>query len=90
MQLAWRPYEDEQAFVMAVTLEMDLDLLIVSRNLFTILDVLSNIGGLASIFASTFGFAVTIFNWHGLVNTYLVAKFFSNPISNKEAKNGCF
>ena len=90
VELVWRPYEAEPAFVMAVTLEMDLDLLIVSRNLFTILDFLSNIGGLASIVASTLGLIVTIFNWHGLVHTFIIAKLFTTRISNQEAKNRCF
>ena len=46
MQLPSRPDELDPLLVMSVALEMDLDLLIIERNLFSMLDLLSDIGGL--------------------------------------------
>ena len=48
-ELQWRPWEQEKKFVMAVTMEMDLDLKFIQRNHFTAFDLLSDIGGFASI-----------------------------------------
>ena len=57
---------------MSLTFEMDLDLHAVERSQFTVLDLLSDIGGLESMFMSLMGSIVAIWNWQGLADTYLV------------------
>lgn len=58
---------------MSVTLEMDLDLGVVERNYFTVLDFLSNIGGLNAILTSFLAIMISIWHWHGLADSHLVS-----------------
>ena len=78
-QLPWRAYEYDPSTVTVVTLEMNLDLHIVERNLVTILDFLANIGGLDSIFTSVISLVFTIWHSHGLADIFLVTQLFTLP-----------
>ena len=62
---------------MAVSLNMDIDAHLIERNLFTTLDILAAIGGLASIFTSAIAFVVNIWHWHGLADMFLVSNLFT-------------
>ena len=48
--------------VMSITIEMDLDQKLIERNNFTILDLLSDVGGLESIIFSLLSFTVGLWN----------------------------
>ena len=63
-QKNWVPVEYySESGIMSVSFEMDLDQYAIERSQFTVLDLLSNIGGLESIFISVMGLIVSIWNW---------------------------
>ena len=59
-----RPLETWPELVMSISIEMDLDLIEVQRNLYTILDLLSDIGGFTSIFLSGLSFLIALWNFN--------------------------
>ena len=61
---------------MTITFEMDLDQRLIERSMFTVLDLLSDIGGLASIVASMGVSIVNYFNSDGLANTFLASRLY--------------
>ena len=73
---------------------MDLDLRIIERNLFSMLDLLSDIGGLEAMFVSVAAVIVTIWNWHGLTDIYLLTLLSDLPNFLKAADSnpnaGCY
>ena len=76
-QTQWRAFEKDKAFINAITFEMDFDLQVVERDIFTILDLLADLGGLTSILISGFAGIVAIFNWDGVVDNFLIKKLYS-------------
>ena len=64
VQHSWVPVESySESGIMSVSFEMDLDQYAIERSHFTFLDLLSNIGGLESIFISVMGLIVSTWNW---------------------------
>ena len=79
---------------MSVAIEMDLDLRNIERSLVGILDLLSDIGGLEAKFASIVAILVSIWNWHGLTDVFLMTQLSDLPSLMKAAdsspKTGCY
>ena len=75
-QLADRSYEkaDKSNWV-SVTVEMSLSLNQVERNVYTMFDMLSDIGGLSGILVSAFAIMASIWNYLAYDN-YLVSRLF--------------
>ena len=53
---------------MTLTLELDNDLLLVDRNIITLVDVLSNVGGLSKLIFAVFGLLMIPLNHTNLEN----------------------
>ena len=62
---------------MGVSIEMDLDLRVVERTIFTVLDLLSGIGGLSSILAVSANTVIVMWHWHGLPDYFLISHLFN-------------
>ena len=60
---------------MEIAIEMSLDLEVIVRNSFTIMDLLSDIGGIEIIFCTAFSFLVSILN-HGYFDTFMASRLF--------------
>ena len=94
VQLPPRPDELNPWLVTSVALEMDLSLRIIERNNFSMLDLLSDIGGLSAIFASAAAIIVSIWNWYGLTEIFLLTRLSDLPSLIKEADSdpraGCY
>lgn len=56
---------------MAIGIDMSLDQTVIERSNYTILDVLSDVGGLASVVASTIALILSILNYNHLDNTMI-------------------
>ena len=56
---------------------MNLDITLIERNGYTILDVLSDVGGLQGILISAFAFIISFLNHNDLEN-YLVSKLYKS------------
>ena len=56
---------------------MNLDMNLVERSGYTVLDILSDVGGLQGILISAISFILSIFNYNYLEN-YLVSKLFKS------------
>ena len=62
---------------------MNMDLNIIQRNGYTVLDILSDVGGLQGILISGISLFLGVWNYNNLEN-YLASKFYRfNPSSNK-------
>ena len=70
-----RSYELDDIVVMEISIEMSLDLEVIVRNSFTIMDLLSDIGGIEIILSLAFGFLVSILN-HGYFDTFMASRLF--------------
>ena len=55
--------------VVTLTFEMDLDMYVIQRNGYTILDLLSDIGGIQAMLFSFFAVVVSVFNYKNVDNT---------------------
>lgn len=73
--LPLRPYEKDFDVQMDITIEMDLTLNILARSGYTVLDLLSDIGGMQSILISTFAILLGILNYNHF-DTYLASRLF--------------
>ena len=62
------PYEAFDNIWVSVTVEMDLSLLTYERTIFTLFDMLSDIGGLSGILMTTFGIITAIWNYNAFDN----------------------
>ena len=73
---------------MDLTLEMNLDQESLFRNGYTLLDVMSDIGGMQSILVSGLSLAITFFNYRNFDN-YLVSRLYrvrdEDAQTNKDA-----
>ena len=70
-----RAFERSPAFVIGLMFEMNYDLKVVSRNTYNILDLLSDIGGIQSIFVTFFNLLLNIWNYNHL-NNYMISKLY--------------
>ena len=72
-----QPYEDlNKSNWVSVTIEMSLKINQVERNVYTIFDMLSDIGGLSGILVSAFAIMVSIWNYLAY-DDYLVSRLFT-------------
>ena len=74
---AIRLYDFDDNVQLAVTYELSRDLRIIRRSVYSILDLLGDIGGLAGALRALFSFAVIIFQYKAVISyisqhTYLI------------------
>ena len=62
---------------------MNMDLKILHRNGYTVLDMLSDVGGVESIFVTAFAFFISIWN-HDNFDNYLVSHLFTYSADPEE------
>ena len=74
-KLANQPYEKDFIVQMDVTIEMNLDLGIINRTGYNILDVMSDIGGIQSIIITTASVLAGLWNYKHF-DTFLTSKLF--------------
>lgn len=74
-QMLYMPYSYDKEVQVELTIEMNRSLQIVERRGFTMLDLLSDVGGINSILASGLAFVVGFFNHHHF-DTYMASKLF--------------
>ena len=72
--------------VMSFVFEMDSDLIVVQRNIYTILDVLGDIGGFMSIFVSGLSFLIALWNYNNYEYHFLT-NFFKKKALKTTANN---
>ena len=77
------PYEFVDNVWLSITIEMDFDVITYEREVYTSLELLSDIGGLSGMLMTVFGFVIMTWNYQVLDN-YLVSKLFK--IRKPEAK----
>ena len=65
-RLTNRPSEFNPQLIGSLDFEMDLDLLFLERNNYTMLDMLSDIGGISSIMISAMLFLLQVINYNHL------------------------
>ena len=76
-----RPFEFFEQDVMGIGIDMSLDQQVVERTNYTILDVLSDVGGLESVIASAIALVLSILNYNNLDST-MITQLFSFPAEN--------
>lgn len=81
--LTLRPYEKDYDVQMDITIERDLALNILARSGYTILDLLSDVGGMQSILVSGFAIVLAVLNYN-YFDTYLASRLFK--IKKPDAK----
>ena len=69
------PYEKFDNTWVSVTFEMDLSLITYERNVFTLFDMLSDIGGLSGILMTTFGILTALWNYKAFDNMMATSLF---------------
>ena len=79
------PYEKDKFVQMDVTIEMNLDLGLIYRTGYNILDVLSDLGGMQSMIVTTFSVLLGIWNYKNFDN-YMASRLFKIQKSNKNEK----
>ena len=72
--------------IMSFGFEMDPDLIVVQRNIYTILDVLGDIGGFMSILLSGLSFLIALWNYNNYEYHFLM-NFFKKKAPNTTANN---
>ena len=75
-----RPYEKDRDVVMELSIERNLDLLVIAREGYTLLDFLSDLGGLSELIHILFGIILSFWNYLYLEN-FLVSRLYR--LSNK-------
>ena len=70
------PYEKRDNTWISVTVEMNLNLMTYERSLYTLFDLLSDVGGLSGILFTMFGAVITLWNFNSL-NNLLVSDLFN-------------
>ena len=80
-----RPYEKDYSTQMDITLEMNLDQESLLRNGYTLLDVMSDVGGMQSILVSGLSLMVGLFNYKNFDN-YLVTRLYR--VKSEKASDG--
>ena len=74
-QIASRPYEVDADFVAGIDIQNNLDITVLERNVYTILDVLSDVGGLSSALISLVVGIIGLMNYNRL-ESYMASKVF--------------
>ena len=69
------PYEKFDNTWVSVTLEMNLDLIHYERQVYTVFDMLSDVGGLSGLFVSSFAMLVGLWNFNSFDN-FMVSRLF--------------
>ena len=74
-QLVPLPYEDNDNVWISVTIEMDLNVMHYERKVYTIFDMLSDVGGLSGILTTIFWVLSAIWNYQAFDN-FMVSRLF--------------
>ena len=82
-KLANQPYEKDEIVQMDVTIEMNLDLGVIQRTGYNVLDVLSDIGGIQSIIITTFSVLIGFWNYKHF-DSYMASKLYK--LNSRSAK----
>ena len=69
------PYEEPTNVWQAVTFEMDLSVLQIERQVYTVFDMLSDVGGLTGIVAILFQLVTSLWNFNSFDN-FMVSRLF--------------
>ena len=85
--MASRPYEKEEDFVIGLEFEMIFDLKTVRRDTYNFLDLISDVGGIGSIFVTFFYLILGIWNYNHLDN-YLISKLYHYKSQNNDYDSG--
>ena len=75
------PYEKLDNVWISVTIEMDLNLMTYERTLYTMFDLLSDVGGLSGILVTIFSVLITCWNYNSFENL-LVSSLFNIKSKN--------
>ena len=75
------PYEKFDNTWISVTIEMDLNLMTYERTLYTMFDLLSDVGGLSGILVTIFSVLITCWNYNSFENL-LVSNLFNIKSKN--------
>lgn len=70
-----RSYEKDDDTWFDLTIEMNLNLELIQRNGYTILDLLSDVGGILEIFSIIIGYFLAFWNYHYFEN-FLVTRLY--------------
>ena len=81
------PYEKFDNTWVSVTFEMDLSLITYERNVFTLFDMLSDIGGLSGILMTTFGVFTALWNYNAFDNM-MASSLFKVTKTQTEMQSG--
>ena len=85
-----RSYDLPYNSIMAVSVEMNLDQTYIIRNGYTILDLLSDIGGIQSILRDLFNVILAFLNYNHMV-TFMASKLFKiKKKQSEEVKNSSY
>ena len=79
------PFPLEKDLVQGLYIQMDLDMTVIERSSYTVLDVLSDVGGLQGILISASSLVLGILNYHYLEG-FLVSKLFKSKASQVPLK----
>ena len=74
-QLVSLPYEDNDNVWISVTIEMDLNMMHYERKVYTVFDMLSDVGGLSGILTTIFWVLSAIWNYQAFDN-FMVSRLF--------------
>ena len=75
VQLANLPYEWPDNVHLMLTIEVDLSLLVYERTIYTMFEMLSDVGGLSGIFMSIFSVFIAVWNFNTLDN-FMVSRLY--------------
>ena len=76
--MPYRSAEQIEGHIFGFMYEMSLDLLIVARNSYTVLDILSDVGGIESIFVTGISLVLSILNYK-YFDSYMVSHLYKLP-----------
>ena len=63
-----RPHNDNDDVMIALTFEMNLDMIVIDRQVYSSLDWMGDIGGLSGALYSTFAAAIIIFQYKAVIS----------------------
>lgn len=70
-----RPYEFNDRSLIAVSIEYNPDLIVIERNITTVLDILADVGGLDTALATLSGVLLSLFNRNRL-DSYMISHLY--------------
>ena len=80
-----RPMELFDSLIMSLSFEMNLDQVVIERNIYTMLDKIADIGGFMSIIMGGISFILAMFNYKNFEYNFLTNFFKVKP--SKVARN---